>query len=158
MGSEMCIRDSPCRVSFAGGTQFGEKANHMNISFPFLIKNEKWPRSGSPGHGFECRPLNWLSFFAENPFPATPGPGEAHKSPKIARKIPQNIPHPPFFKNNSSLVQLHSGALEVLCAQLASDAIAFWGAPEARALDVQDSAALPARATPLSSAAARRPG
>ena len=48
-------------------------------SFCLTFTNEKWPRNGSPGHGFECRPLNWLSFFAENPFPATPGPGEAQK-------------------------------------------------------------------------------
>ena len=67
-----------------------EKINHINIKFCIFsgvtFKNEKWPRNGSPGHGFECRPLNWLSFFAEDPFPATPGPGEAQKATKIARK------------------------------------------------------------------------
>ena len=42
-----------------------------------------WPRKGSPGHGVECRPLNWPSFFAENPFPATSGPGEAQKITNI---------------------------------------------------------------------------
>ena len=46
-------------------------------------KNEKWPRHGFPGHGFGSRPRNWLSFFAENPFPATLGPGEAQKVTKV---------------------------------------------------------------------------
>ena len=73
------------------------------------ILHEKWLRNGSPGHGFGSRPLNWLSFFAENPFLATPGPGEAKKNPKLARTISKNIK---FFKLNPSLVQLHSGALE----------------------------------------------
>ena len=44
-------------------------------------------RNGPQGHGFECRPLNWLSFFAENPFPATLGPEEAQEIPKIAPNI-----------------------------------------------------------------------
>ena len=65
-----------------------EKTNHINIDFCHLFgvtfKNEKWPRNGSPGHGFGCRPLNSLSFFAENPFPATPGAGEAQKTPNIS--------------------------------------------------------------------------
>ena len=43
-------------------------------------KNGKRSRNGSPGHGFGSRPLNWLSFFADNPFPATPGPREAGKN------------------------------------------------------------------------------
>ena len=38
------------------------------------------------GHGFGPRPLNWQSFFAENPFPATPGPGEAQNFQKIRTK------------------------------------------------------------------------
>ena len=74
-----------------------EKTNHINIDFCHLFgvtfKNEKWPRNGSPGHGFECRPLNWLSFFAENPFPATPGPETPRKNPKFSNfsKIPKLI-------------------------------------------------------------------
>ena len=47
-------------------------------------KTQNWRRNESPGHGFECRPLNWPSVFAENPFPATPGPGEVQKTTKIA--------------------------------------------------------------------------
>ena len=54
-------------------------------------KNEKSSRKGSSGHGFGSRPLNWLSFFAENPFPATPGPGEAEQITKIAQTISQHI-------------------------------------------------------------------
>ena len=82
------------------GAKFGQHAfrerrnrpqnkTHKHDLLPSLgvtFKNEKGPRNGSPGHGFECRPLNWLSFFAENPFPATPGPGEAQKIPKVAPK------------------------------------------------------------------------
>ena len=76
-----------------GGGVTREKTNHINIDFCHLFgvtfKNEKWPRNGSPGHGFECRPLNWLSFFAENPFLATPGPETPRKNPKFS-KIFQN--------------------------------------------------------------------
>ena len=50
-----------------------------------------WPRKGSPGRGFGSRPLNWLSIFAENPFLATPGPGEAptknRNSPRVFPKM-----------------------------------------------------------------------
>ena len=71
------------------------KQNTQTLTFAVFggvkFKNEKRPRHGTPGLGFECRPLNGLSFFAENPFPATPGPGEAKKNPKIARKFPQTI-------------------------------------------------------------------
>ena len=52
--------------------------------FVSLSKNETWPRNGSPRHRCECRPLNWPSFFAEHPLPATPGPKEAQKVTKIA--------------------------------------------------------------------------
>ena len=54
----------------------------------------KWPRIGPPGHGLWSRPLNWQSFFAECPFPATPGPGEANSRStshlQVFRKNKQN--------------------------------------------------------------------
>ena len=71
------------RVSFLGENKIHKHQVFGGVKF----KNEKRPRHGSPGLGFECRPLNGLSFFAENPFPATPGPGEAQPIPNIAPKV-----------------------------------------------------------------------
>ena len=91
--------DSPRKMIPSSGVDTQSDAIFSGVTF----KNEKWPRNRSPGHGFECRPLNRLSFFAENPFPATPGPGEAQKSPKITRKIPQQIQ---TFKNKKYPTQV----------------------------------------------------
>ena len=47
----------------------------------------KMAAKGSPGYGFESRPLDWPSFFAETSFLATLGPGEAPNNSNIAREI-----------------------------------------------------------------------
>ena len=59
-----------------------KNAKSLCLCALFFLK--KWPRTVSPRHGFQSRPLIWPSFFAGNPFPATPGPGEARKLPKTA--------------------------------------------------------------------------
>ena len=63
-------------------------ANHTfaNLFGLVFCQNFERPRNGFPGHGFRSRPLYSASFFAENPFPPTPGPGEAQKITKIARE------------------------------------------------------------------------
>merc|ERR1711895_71932 len=71
-------------AGFPKGLQFSSSSCNRRRKF---CKNGKWPRNGSPGHGFESRPLNWLSFFAENPFPATPGPETPRKNPKFSKNF-----------------------------------------------------------------------
>ena len=78
-----CLSPSFCRCSSprtasAGGRPWPPRRRRAPT---------EWPLNGPPGHGFQSRPLKWLSFFAENPFLATPRPGEARKVPKIAPKI-----------------------------------------------------------------------
>ena len=85
MGSRPLNRGAPRGVARGGSKR--------------LSNNEKWPRNGSPGHGFGSRSLKSEPFFVENPFPATPGPGETDKKMQIARKkhpnIKKNVTPPP---------------------------------------------------------------
>ena len=53
-------------------SKFPVEISSQNFRPKFLVK--MWPN------------LYRLPFFAENPFPATPGPGEAQKIKEIARK------------------------------------------------------------------------
>ena len=52
------------------------------------FKNEKWPRNGPPRHGFDCRPLNWPTLFAE---PVSGHPG-ARGGPQKTLKPPGRFP------------------------------------------------------------------
>ena len=88
-----------------GGAQ-GIKTPKTLVPSFFGSKNGKSPRKVSSGHGFASRPLNWLWFFAENPFPATPGPGEAKKIKKITWKISKKskkfLAKKPWYQNLGS--------------------------------------------------------
>ena len=54
--------------------QISSKIFKLSSRIGVTFKNEEWPRNGYPSHGSECRPLNCLSTFAEDPFPTTRGP------------------------------------------------------------------------------------
>ena len=88
----MATRATPAMATRGVSKQRNEINKQKQQITSSFSKSEKWSRNGSPGHGFETRPLKSQPYCAESPFRATPRPGQART---IRKHVRQNCNPPP---------------------------------------------------------------